>query len=169
MPKPKNIQTVSGLKEKVGRAKSLILTDYRGLTHKQSEELHRAVKKVDGEFVIVKNSLLRIASQDTRYKMQNTKDLTGPTAALLAYGDELAPLKELYRTIKALSLPKVKFGIIAGKKYAEADVERVAKLPTKEVLQVQLVGRLSSPMYGLVYSLNFSLQKLAYVLGQIKH
>lgn len=167
MPKAKNITTVSDLKEKLSRAKSVVVTDYRGLTHKQLEELHRVLKKVNAEYLVVKNSLLRISSQDTNYQLLTT-DLTGPTAALLSYDDEIAPLKELAKTIKNLSLPKIKFGFISGSRYSDQEVESIAKLPGKEVLQGQLVSRLSSPMSGLVYSLNYNLQQLAYVLANIK-
>lgn len=166
MPKQKNIDTVATLSEKLGRAKSVVLTDYRGLTHKQSEELHKNVKKAGGEFLVAKNSLLRITSSTTNYELQ-TPDLVGPSAALLAYEDELAPLKELYKTIKNLSLPKIKFGFIGNKKYSDTEIDQIAKLPGKETLQSQLVSRLNSPIYSLVYSLSYNLQKLTYVLSQI--
>ncbi len=159
MANAKNIAIASSLSEKLSKAKSVVLTNYRGLTHKQAEELHRNVKKVGGEFVVAKNSLLKIAGG---------YQLTGPTGALLAYEDELAPLKELFKTVKSLSLPKVKFGFIGTKQYSDIEIETIAKLPSKEILRGQVVSRLSGPIYGLVYSLNYNLQKLVYVLGQIK-
>lgn len=168
MPKQKNIAIANSLKDKLSKAKSVVLTDYRGLTHKQSEELHRAVKIAGGEFVVAKNSLLRIASTSTDYELP-TGELVGPSAALLAYEDELAPLKELAKTIKSLGLPKIKFGIISGQKYSETEVDAISKLPAKEVLQAQLVSRLSSPLYGLAYSLNYTLQKLVIVLEGVKN
>ena len=75
MANAKNIAIVTSLKDKLSKAKSIVLADYRGLTHKQSEELHRNVKKAGGEFVIAKNSLLKIAGG---------YELTGPTGAILA-------------------------------------------------------------------------------------
>ena len=159
MASAKNIAIVASLKDKLSKAKSVVLTDYRGLTHKQSEELHRAVKKVGGEFVVAKNSLLRISGG---------YQATGPTGALIAYEDELAPLKELFKTIKALGLPKIKSGTIGGVVYDEADVTRIAKLPNQDVLRGQLVGQLNSPIYGFVYSLNYNLQKLVLVLSKVE-
>lgn len=158
MPKPKNIAVVQSLKEKLSHARSVILTDYRGLTHKQMEELHKALKKIEAEYVVVKNSLLKIAGGP---------ESTGPTAILVSYADEIAPLKELYKTIKNLTLPKIKFGTIGGIAYDEVEIDRIAKLPPKEVLRAQLVSRLNGPIYGLAYSLNYNLQKLVYVLSKI--
>ncbi len=167
MPKQKNIDSVASLKDKLSKAKSVVMTDYRGLTHKQSEQLHKDVKKAGGEFVVAKNSLLEIASKSSEYNLE-PKSLSGPSAVLLAYEDELAPLKELFKTIKSLSLPKIKFGFIGKKKYSDIEIETIAKLPPKEILQGQLVSRLNSPIYGFAYALNYNLQKLVYVLSQVK-
>ncbi len=160
MPKAKNISVVTELKDKVEKAKSVVVTDYRGLTHKQAEDLHRKVKTIGGEYIVVKNSLLKIAS--------NGIESTGPTAVLLSYEDEIAPLKELAKFIKATSLPKIKFSMMSGVRYDDKQTEAVAKLPGKQELQAQVVGRLSGPIYGLVYTLNGNLNKLVYVLSQIK-
>ena len=167
MPSQKKIATVESLKEKVARAKAIYLTDYRGLTHKQLEELHKLVKKAEGEYLIVKNSLLRLASQSSSFHIP-ASSLTGPTAVLFSFTDELVSLKELYKFIKTLALPKIKFGFIGKTVFDEAELTTLARLPSREVLRGQVVSRLSGPMYGLVYTLNGNLQKLAYVLSQIK-
>lgn len=150
MPKQKNVAVVASLKEKLARAKSVVLTDYTGLNHKQSEELHKKVKAVGGEFLVVKNSLLKIASE-------NKTVCSGPSAVLLAYDEELSPLKELYKFIKTAALPKIKMGIINDITYDEIAVTRLASLPDRKTLLGQFA-----------YALNGNLQKLAYVLTQIK-
>lgn len=182
MPKQKNIDAVARLKDKVSRAKGIYLTDYRGLTHKQLENLHKNVKKADGEYVVVKNSLLKLSlgSQFTVKKVHSnenstvnsepglTINLTGPTGVLFSYADEINPLKELFKFIKTTTLPKVKAGLVGENVYDESQVATLSKLPTKEVLRGQVVSRLSGPMYGLVYALNGNLNKLAYILNNIK-
>lgn len=167
MPKQKNISVVTDLKEKVAKAKSIVVTDYRGLTHKQAEDLHRNVKKAGGEYLVVKNSLLKIATQSSPYNLEPSP-LSGPTAVLLSYADEITPLKELAKFIKTTTLPKIKFSFMSGVRYDDKQTETLSKLPGKLELQTTLVGRLSSPMYGLLYSLNGNLTKLVYVLSQIK-
>lgn len=160
MPKQKNIQVVSDLSEKLQKAKSVVVTDYQGLTHKQAEELHKSVKSVGGEYLVVKNSLLKIASGKI--------NSTGPTAILLAYEDEITPLKELAKFSKSSGIPKIKAGFFGEVAYDSAQTETLSKLPGKQELQGQLVARLSSPIYGLLYSLNGNLQKLAIVLSKIE-
>lgn len=149
MPKAKNIATVASLKEKVEKSTGFVVADYQGLTHKQLEELHKALRKVEADFTIVKNSLLKIASNE---KLKSV----GPTAVLFAHKDNLGALKELYKFIKTNTLPKVKFSILDGQEYDEKETARLAALPTKEGLIAQLM-----------FTLNANTQKLAYLLTQI--
>lgn len=167
MPKSRNISSVIELKEKVAKAKSLVIADYRGMTHKQAEQLHAEVKKSGGEFIVVKNSLLRIASKDTAYSME-VSDLTGTNGALFSFDDELAPLKDLVKFVKTTTLPKVKFGFVGGNRYDNTQIDALSKLPGKEQLQGMVVSRMSGPLYGIMYALNGNLQKLVYVLTNIK-
>lgn len=167
MPKSRNIDSVIELKDKVAKAKSLIIADYRGMTHKQAESLHAEVKKSGGEFIVVKNSLLRIAAKDTGYSME-VSDLTGTNGALFSFDDELAPLKDLVKFVKTTTLPKIKFGFVGGNRYDQKQIDAIAKLPSKQQLQGMVVSRVSSPLYGLMYALNGNVQKLVYVLSNIK-
>jgi ribosomal protein L10 len=160
MATPNKIATVSALSEKFSRAKSVVSTDYQGLTHKQLEELHAKLRAVNGEYVVAKNSLLKLSGKLTA---------TGPTAVLFAYGDELAPIQVLFKFIKTFQLPRVKEGIIASEKYDGAQIEAIAKLPSKSILQSQLVSRLNSPIYSFVYTLNANLQKLAFILKEVSN
>jgi large subunit ribosomal protein L10 len=168
MPKQKNLDSVAALSQKASKAKAVYLTDYRGLTHKQLEELHRTVKPSDAEYVVVKNSLLGIALKSINYKLDTTT-FPGPTAALFAYGDEITPLKDLFKFKKTTSLPKIKSGFVGTAVYGESELTRLAKLPGKQELYGQVVSRVSGPMYGLVYALGGNLQKLVYVLGKIRN
>ncbi len=167
MANQKNITIVTQLADKLNRAKSVVVTDYRGLTHKQMEELHKNLKKIEAEFVVAKNSLLRIASASTNYELQ-AADLAGPSAVLLAYADEILPLKELAKVIKSLNLPKIKFGFIGKTRYLDTEIEAIAKLPGQEVLRGQVVSGLASPISNLVYSLNFNIAKLAVTIEEIR-
>lgn len=164
MRKTQKITVVENLKEKVSKAKSLVLTDYRGLTHQQLEQIKKAVKSVDAEFLITKNTLLgRALPKTTPYDLLPTA-LKDPTAALLSYADPVAPLSVLAKFIKNFNLPKIKVGLIENKTYNEAETLAIANLPAKEVLYATLVARLQSPIYRLHTALNYNIQKLAYVL-----
>ena len=160
------IETVGVFEEKVKRAKAIVLTDYRGLTHQQLETLKKALKLAEAELVVTKNTLLKLALKTT-HSSQPASDLQGPTATLFAYNDVVAPLKELSKTIKLLKLPFIKFGILEGKTITGEDVMKLATLPPRDVLIAQVVGGLKSPFYGLHRALNWNLQKLVLTLKAV--
>ena len=171
MTTQKKIDVVRDLTDKLARAKSIILADYRGITHKQLEDLKRAVKKTGSDFIIVKNTLLTkaLAAFSPEFKKEDLdKKLVGPTAALLAYEDEVSPLRELYKVMKLLSLPKIKFGYLGNQELNEEDITKLVKLPGKNVLIAQFVGQLKAPLYGLHRALGWNIQKFVFVLEAVK-
>jgi len=171
---PQKTETVTKLSDKFGRAKSFFLADYRGLTHQQLETLKKSLKKVEGEFVVAKNTLLRIAmkknaTMDNVTMKQLDKELTNPTAALFAYADEISAIKELAKFMKSTQLPKIKIGFFANKIALGEDFQKLASLPTRDILLATLALRLKSPIYGLHRALNWNLQRLVTVLGNVKN
>jgi len=99
MKKTQKVFTIDNLKEKVKQSKALILTDYSGLNVDKINELRFSIKKAGGEYEVVKNNLLHLASKESQMEIEKDK-LEGPTAALWIYEDNISPLKELEKFIK---------------------------------------------------------------------
>ncbi len=167
---------VAEIVDKAKRAKAVVFTNYEGMTHRQLEELKKGLRTADAELAISKNTLLKIALEQSGYSLQTTAvdgsplavDLEKPTATLYTYGDPVLALKELAKSIKTLKLPSIKFGIVDGQVLSEADVTKLATLPSREVLLGQLVGTLKSPIYNLHRALNWNLQKFVMTLKAIE-
>lgn len=166
MATQKKIDNVTMLAEKVARAKSVVFADYRGLKHKQLEDLRRKLKKIEGEFTVSKNRLLLRALGDKAGVVKSF--LTDSTATLFAYGDEVAPLKELLKFFKVATMGKTKGGLLGNATLSDADVTKLATLPTREILLGQVVGRLNGPIQGLHYGLSWNLNKLVWSLNAVK-
>lgn len=164
--KQKKQVVIADFSDKVGKAKAMVFTGYQGMTHHQLEDLKRAVRKVDAEFVITKNRLLARAVPED--KLSGDYELQGPTATLFAYSDVVSPLKELTKAFKALKLPVIKFGIFDGAMLSEADVIKLSTLPSREVLLAQIVGGLKSPIFSLHRALNWNIQKLVVTLKAVE-
>lgn len=170
MPSQKNITELNNLKEKLSKAKSLVLADYCGLTVNQINTLRNKIREVGGELKITKNTLLRIALKQSNLQLTtNNSQLTGPTAVVFAYDDEIAPLKAIADFAKEQELPKFKAGFLDDRLLTIEELEQLANLPTKDQLQAKLVGCLNSPISGFVYTLKANLNKLVMVLKQIKN
>lgn len=164
---PKKIEVVTSLTDKVGRAKSIVFADYRGLKHKQMEELRKLLKKTEGEIVVAKNRLMKRALGDKATPVESL--LTDTTAALFSYADEIAPLKELAKFFKAAGAGKTKGGLLGKTLLTDVDVERLALLPTREALLTQLARQLQTPIRGLHYALLWNLNKLVWALTAVKN
>ena len=163
MPTQKKVFTVQNLSQKLKDAKTLVLADYRGLSVGQMTDLRGKVKQVGGEVEVVKNRLLKIAAKEAKVEIDD-QILTGPTAVIWAWEDQIQPLKALDTFAKENDLPKAKFGLFEGKIISIEKIKELANLPSQDELRAKLVGALHSPTYGLVNSLNWNLKKLVYIL-----
>lgn len=148
------------------KAKSMIFTNYQGLTHQQLERLKKTAKKLQAEYITTKNTLLKRALGN-KIDVEKEK-FVEPTATLFIYNDIAAPLKELSKIIKELNLPKIKFGILEGKILTEKEISKIATLPPLPILRAQLLGQMKAPISGIHRALNWNMQKLVLTLNAIK-
>lgn len=162
MATQKKIDTVSLLTDKISRAKAMVFVDYRGLKHKQMEEIRKNLKKLKGEFIIAKNRLMMRA-------LGKEVTLADTTATLFAYDDEVSPLKELLKYFKTAGAGKTKGGLLGQTLLSDTDVTRLAALPARQVLLGQLVGQLNAPIQGLHYALGFNINKFVWALDAVKN
>lgn len=163
-------EKVASLTEKIEKAKTVTFADYRGLSANQIAQLRAKVKDAGGEFLVEKNNLIRLSLKSTKHKIPADQEelLTGPTAAIVAYNDEIAPIKEIAESNKILGIPTFKFGFMDETFMDFADVERLSRIPGKDVLRAKVVGSINSPLYGIVSVLSANLRNLVYALNAIK-
>lgn len=161
---------VANLTEQLKSAKSIVLVDYTGLTVKMQQELKKRLREIGAEMSVVKNTLFKMALRKARDTLgsHDTLDtlLTGPTAMIISEADPITPLQVLYKFAKEFELPQFKVGLVEGKFQDKESLEKLAQLPSKEILYGKFVGTLSQPLYGLVSALQGNLQKLVFILGE---
>lgn len=165
MPNQKNINTVKELKEKIAKSRSITFIDYQGLDVNSINEFRQQITDQNGETIIARNTLLKLALEEEGYK--ETSELKGPTAAVLSYEDPISPVKTIFDYAKKLDLPKVKFSFIEKVYTTEADTKVLSELPSKEELLAKVVGGLKSPLYGFVNVLGGTQRKFVTVLSRI--
>lgn len=163
MPNTKNVAVVKDLEEKFSRAKSVVLTNYAGLTVKQQTKLRTELKKAQGELIVAKNTLVaRVLGKD-----ELNQSLQGQTGVLFSYGDEISALKALVQFAKDNNLPEIKQGLLNGVVYSQNQVIELSKLPGKDELIAMLLGRLNAPASKLVGVLTGVTRNLVYGLNAI--
>ena len=85
MPRPEKVQQVELITEKLKKAKVAVLTDYRGLTVSQMEELREKLRGADVEYRVVKNTLAGLAAAESGHASFQ-EALRGPVAIACGYG-----------------------------------------------------------------------------------
>ena len=131
------------LRDKLERSKAAILTDYRGLKVMEITELRHKLKEEGVEYRVVKNSLIRLAVKDTEASSLG-QYLTGPNAVAFSYDDEITPAKLLLEYAKENQKLEVKAGVVAGRLLLQQEMKDLVQLPSKEELQAQLLGIMST-------------------------
>ncbi|EKE14697.1 MAG: 50S ribosomal protein L10, partial [uncultured bacterium] len=126
------------------------------------------LKTKNAEFVITKNTLLLRALGEFLHLDKPDLDLSGQTATLFSYEDEVEPLKLLIKFAKTNSMPALKVGFMKSVKTSLDDLNRLVKLPNRTILLSQLVGQMKSPLNRLHRTLNWNLQQLVFALSAIK-
>lgn len=169
MPSARNINQLKNLTERLKKARSLVLVDYQGLSHGQLTDLRHQLKELKTDLMITKNTLLKLALDATGNTQQATrKMLTGPTAVLFIANNSLPPLKTLTQFASEFSFPQIKFGWLEGQLTDKERLLYLATLPSKEILQAQLIGSLKSPCQRLTLCLDLNLRKLTMILKTLK-
>ena len=154
-------QIVAELAAELKAAETLIVADYRGLTNKQLESLRDDLLQHGARFRIVKNTLTRRAAAEAGAESLLVM-LEGPTAIAFieSGGDPAAVAKALAAKSKETNVLVMRGGILEGQTLSGEEVDRLATLPSMEVLRGQLVGAVVAPLTQLVALVNAPLRSL---------
>jgi large subunit ribosomal protein L10 len=168
MNREQKAAVIDEIADELGSAGAIIALDYRGITVAQIAELREKLRATDTKLRVAKNSLSERAADQAG--VTDIKPLlVGPTALALVKGDAAAAAKVLSDTARALRGPLAfKGGVLDGVSLSPAEVETIAKLPSRDVLNAMLVGTIAAPLTGLARTLNALIQGLASQLGQIR-
>jgi len=166
--KEQKAEQVDVLTEKLRKAKVALLTDYRGLTVTQLQELRGKLRTGDVEYRVVKNTLARRAA-DAAGVADLKAELEGPVAIAFGYDDLSLPSKLINEFVRTTRLKlDVKGGLVEGRVFSPEQVKQLADLPSRETLLAQLLGTLQSPVGQLVGIMQTPVQQLLGVLDAYK-
>lgn len=167
MPNKKNIEQVKDLSESLSRAKAVYFTEYHGLDVGDITKLRSEFYKVDVDYKVAKNTLIKLAAKDNKIEVVDDL-LKGSTALAIAYDEPVSPAKVIKEFKKDNDLPEVKGILFDGEFIPGAEYNRLADLPSKEELLAKLVAMLNSPLQKLVSTLIAPMQNTLGVLNSLK-
>ncbi len=161
-------QTVTNYGDKLSRSRSVVFTDYQGMTMAQLSDLRKKLDEAQAEFTVTKNTLLNLGLKNADLPTLPEETQKGPIATLFSYEDEISPIKLLVKALKDNQVGKIKGGILDGQFLDSAAITRLSTLPGKQELRAQVVGTLAAPLTGMLNVLQGNLRNLVYALDQIR-
>ena len=161
--KTKNIEEI---KEKIDKAQSIVLVDYRGLNVEQLTELRSRYREAGVDYKVYKNTMMQFAFKDAGLEEFN-EFLKGPSAVAFGYDDPVKAAKVTSEFAKSNDKLEIKAGIVDGKIIDIDGVKSLAELPSREVLIAQVLGGFNAPIQGFANVLQGTIRSLAIVLNAI--
>jgi large subunit ribosomal protein L10 len=148
-------------------ALSAIAAEYRGLSAAQMTELRAKARKEGVYMRVVKNTLARRAVDGTNFACMR-EQLVGPMILAFSQEDPGSAARVISEFAKTNEKLIVKIVSISGKVLAASDVERLAKMPTKQQALGMLASVLQAPISRLVRTINEPHAKLVRTFGAVR-
>jgi large subunit ribosomal protein L10 len=161
--RPEKTSIVSDLSEKLKRSPFVLVTDYQHMKVGDFGELRNRLAPAGAEVHVVKNNFLKRAMTDCGFPDVSDK-LIGQTAIVTGEKD-VAPVTKIFKTFATeFKIAALKIGFVDRIVLSATELETLAALPPREVLQAQLLGLLLSPATCLVRLLSEPSSALARLL-----
>lgn len=158
-------QDVAALADKLGRMQAAVVTNYQGLSVRDTELLRAQLREQGMDFEVVKNTLFKRAADDAGVKVE---EFTGPVAIAFGYEDSVQTAKVVTKFAKDNEKLEVTGGLVEGKQVDVAIIKQLAALPSREELLGRLVGSLSAPARNLASVLGATTRNLVYALRAVQ-
>jgi large subunit ribosomal protein L10 len=151
-----------------------ILTDHEGYFLVNSDsidtatitELKKELKDNNANFKVLKNTIFKIALQDTKQPVE-IQDFEGATAVIYFSDDPTTPAKLVKDVQKETEQLGARGGVYEGQFLSEQKVMQLAEIPSREELLGMLVGSMSAPLTGFMNAVTGNVRGLTVALKGI--
>lgn len=147
-------EQVSSVAEKVQKAQSIVVFDYRGISVAEDTELRAEMRKAGVEYAVIKNHIMKRACEASGIDTEDAALLKGPSAFAFGYQDVAAPARILKAFIKKAKKCELKGGFVDKSVLNATQVEAIADLPSREVMIARMLGSMMTPISKFAIVLN---------------
>ena len=158
---------IAQIKEKVEKAQVAIVTEYKGMSVEEITKLRRALQKEDGDYMVTKNTLAKLALKGTQYEVL-ADSLKGPIASAFGFEDPVTPAKALSKFIKETKKGEILAAAMDGKLLSAAEAKALAGLPSKQEIYAKMLGCINSPASGIANSVNAVMSQLTRAMAAVR-
>lgn len=152
-------EIVSQIKDKLSRAKSVVIVDYRGLTVSEVTELRNNMRAAGVEYKVLKNTMMSRACEELGITGVE-EHLSGPGAFCFGYDDPVSAPKIMKEFAEKVNKTEIKGGIMDNAAIDNKVVEKLASTPSKEVLLTRLMWSITGSVRSLAIGLNAVKEKM---------
>lgn len=152
-------EIVSQIKDKLSRAKSVVIVDYRGLTVSEVTELRNNMRAAGVEYKVLKNTMMSRACEELGITGVE-EHLSGPSAFCFGYDDPVSAPKIMKEFAEKVNKTEIKGGIMDNAAIDNKVVEKLASTPSKEVLLTRLMWSITGSVRSLAIGLNAVREKM---------
>jgi large subunit ribosomal protein L10 len=145
MARADKVTAVAELAERFQGCSGAMLTEYRGLTVAQLAELRRSLGG-NATFMVVKNTLTKIAAKDAGLEEQISSLLGGPSAIAFVEGDVVETARGLRDFSRTHPMLVIKGGVLDGAALSAAEIAKLADVEPRDVLLARLAGAMKASM-----------------------
>jgi large subunit ribosomal protein L10 len=168
MKRSEKEQIIAEVKEKIERAKGMYFADFTGITVEQVTDLRREFRKVNVDYRVVKNTLVRKALESVTGYDKVIEKLVGHTAIAFSYDDPVAPAKIMKKFRDKHEKLKVKVCVLENQVFDGTHLNDIAKLPSRSELIAGIIGSIQAPISGVVGAINAVARDLVSVIDAIE-
>ena len=166
MASPDKVAAVAELADEFRDSNGAVLTEYRGLTVKQLQELRRSLGE-HARYAVAKNTLTKLAAKQADIEFPEEL-LVGPTAIAFITGDVVEAAKGLRDFAKENKSLIIKGGFLDGKVLQPNEIKKLADLESREVLLAKLAGGMKASIAGAAGLFNAPLAQTARLLAALQ-
>ncbi len=166
MPRPEKVRAVEDIKERLEGAGAVFLTEYRGLTVGEMQQLRRSLREAGAEYKVVKMTLARLAA-DALGLDGLEEFMSGPTALAFVGEDPVGAAKALRDFAREHEQLVIKAGYFAGNVLKPEEVARLADIEPREVLLAKIAGAAKAPLANLAGLLSAFTRNAASMFSQL--
>ena len=167
MPAEKKIEQVQELTEFLDGASLIIGASHSGLSVQEMEGLRRALRVNDTRYRIVKNRLALRAAESLGQGDEIGSLLDGPVGLIVTREDPMPVIQALTGYVRTNRMQlRITNAVLERRVVASSELERIATLPSREVLLAQVMGAMNGVSQRLVSVLHTHLSSIVNVLEQ---
>ncbi len=155
---------VKEVAQKLGASSGLFLTDATGLPNKEMEDLRRKLKTAKADYLVVKNSICRLALHELKLNQFDSL-LVGTTGIGIFSDDPVSSSKVLVNFSREHKTLKIKGAILDGTLLTPETINELAALPSREVILARVLGGMKAPITNFVNLLQANIRNLVNVLN----